>query len=65
MNKMEKRKYNYGWFKEDLRTNQKFAEHYVERCTKTGVARWKNNILLGWRMKEGDDDDEEFDDIDD
>ena len=63
MNKMEKRKYNYGWFKEDLRTNQKFAEHYVEKCYKSGLARKKNNILLGWRLKEGSDDDDD-DDVD-
>ena len=65
MNKMEKRKYNYIRFKEDLRTNQKFAKHYVERCLKKGVALFKNNILLGWRMKEGNDDDDDDNDFDD
>lgn len=64
MNKMEKRKYNYVRFKEDLRTNQKFAEHYVEKCYKGGVARKKNNILLGWKMKEGNDEDDDDDDND-
>ena len=53
-NKAEKRKYNQSAFKNDLRTNQKFAKHYKEHCMTKGKARDKRSILLGWRLKEED-----------
>jgi len=52
--KAEKRKYNQSAFKDDLRTNQKFAKHYKEKCKSKGKAYNKNSILLGWRLKEED-----------
>ena len=47
--KQEKRTYNQSAFYEDLRTNQKFAEHYELKCSKRGKAKDLNNILLGYR----------------
>jgi len=58
-NKQEKRKYNQSVFKNDLRTNQKFAKYYKERCNSKGKAHKKTSILLGWRLKEEEDEVEE------
>lgn len=57
--KVEKRKYNQSAFKDDLRTNQKFAKYYKEKCKSKGKAYNKNSILLGWRLKEEEDEVEE------
>jgi len=49
--KQEKRSYNQSAFKDDLRTNQKFAKYYKGKCNSKGKANKKNSILLGWRLK--------------
>ena len=58
--KLEKRKYNQATFKDDLRTNQKFAKYYCDYYRGAGKARDKRAILLGW-SKMSDDDDDDFD----